>query len=390
MTIDDLPTPSLLVERDRLLANIQAMAAKATAEGVALRPHVKTHRSAQIAEIQLAHGAYGITVATVSEAEVFVQAGFDDILIAYPVVGAHKLERLRALRQRGASVSICVDTHEGVELLARAFRSAAPLRVLLEVDTGQGRTGVPHDAPDLVPLAQAVAAAPSLSLGGVLTHGGFGYFGPQAGETKRAALERAAQQERDRLLDAAERLAAAGLVGEDFAVSLGSTPTLSAFVNAGRRAGAGALRVTEIRPGNYVFHDAMQVALGSARYPDCALTVLTTVVSHRRGSGGQERFYLDAGKKVLTSDGGYGLTGYGQLLYNARTMVALPHAEIVALSEEHAWARVRGGATVDVGDRLRLVPNHACTAVSTQDRLFLMDGDEVLEEIRVDARGCSV
>lgn len=391
-TIDDLPTPALLVERSRLERNLDAMAAKASAERVLLRPHAKTHRSVQIAEMQRARGADGLTVATVSEAEVFARAGFDDLCLAYPLIGADKIARVQALREGGARVRFCVDTEEGLRQAAEAFAGAEnPAHVLVEIDTGQRRTGVPHDSAELVPLARGVRDAPGLRLAGLLTHGGFGYHGPQGAETRADALKRAADTERDRLLDAAETIAEAGLIGDvaTFTLSLGSTPTMSAFTNAIRETVAGPLAITEIRPGNYVFLDAMQVALGSARLVDCALTALTTVVSLRRESAGKERLYLDAGKKVLTSDTGYGLDDYGQLLYNARTMVALPHARITGLSEEHAWVRVRGGATMGVGDRLRLVPNHACTVVSTQDRLFLVDGGEVIEEITVDARGCS-
>jgi D-serine deaminase-like pyridoxal phosphate-dependent protein len=146
-------------------------------------------------------------------------------------------------------------------------------------------------------------------------------------------------------------------------------------------------RVTEIRPGNYVFHDAMQHALHVAGLRSCALTVLTTVVSRHRDRAGKERLFVDAGKKVITSDTGYGTDGYGILLYNARTMQPLPHAHITALSEEHGWLEVMGGSTLAVGNRVRFVPNHACVTVNTQDLMYVVEGDDVVDSLPVDARG---
>lgn len=124
-----------------------------------------------------------------------------------------------------------------------------------------------------------------------------------------------------------------------------------------------------------------------AKLPECALTVQATVISRHRDKTGADRLFLDAGKKVFTSDTGYNTQGFGILLYNARVMQPLPHAQLVALSEEHGWVQVPGGATLDIGARVRVVPNHACVVVNNVDVMYLVEGDEVLEEIRVDARG---
>jgi D-serine deaminase-like pyridoxal phosphate-dependent protein len=382
MILDDLATPALLIERSRLDANIDRMQDLAEREGVRLRPHTKTHKSVAIARRQLERGATGITVAKVSEAEVFSAAGFDDIRIAYDVVGREKLDRLHALRSR-CRVSVCVDTIDGANALSSRFEgSDSGLDVLIEVDTGHGRCGATWDDSQAVGFVRHVASLPGLRYVGLLTHAGQAYHGPaDEVETASHALDRHAEEERTRILTLAARLQAAGLRPDE--VSIGSTPSMSRFTNAE----LDGLAVTEIRPGNYVFNDATQIGLTTTDIRNCALTVLATVTSLRRDRTGTERVYLDAGKKVVTSDRGFGTRGFGILLYSARTMTPLPHAEISSLSEEHAWVQVSGGSTLQVGDRVRFVPNHACVAVHTRDEMYLVDGEDVLETIAVDARG---
>lgn len=387
-SIDDLSTPCLLVDAGRLQRNIAQMQATADANEVALRPHTKTHKSVAIARRQMAAGAAGITVAKAGEAEVFAEAGFDDIRIAYTVVGRDKHERLAALMDDGVRISFCVDTVAGAEAAAAVYAARGrTANVLMEVDVGYGRCGVPWDSEEVVALARHITEQPALRLVGLLTHAGQGYAGPSDGETPQEALRRTSNAERDRMLAVAARLHEAEIPGATpgaLAISIGSTPTISAFENRTQDGFA----ITEIRPGNYVFYDAIQVGLGAAALDQCALTVLTTVISKRRDDAGAERLYLDAGKKVVTTDTGYGTTGYGTLLYNAVAMRPHPHATITRLSEEHGWVRVPGGATLGVGDRVRFVPNHACVTVNTQDELYLVDEDEVIETLAVDARSC--
>jgi len=389
MLLDDLSTPALLVDRDRLARNLDRMQAKADAQEVDLRPHAKTHKSPDLAREQLTRGAVGLTVATLAEAEAFVGAGVESVRVAYPVIGTGRHERLADLRDRTA-VSFTVDTEAGAEQASAFYcERDRPVDVLLEVDVGHGRCGVPWDSDDAEQLAKRVAKLPGLHLAGILTHAGQAYRGPQEGETKAEALRRAGREERDRMLDVAVRLANAGIEGVEpgsFEISIGSTPSLTYFENA-RREG---FQITEIRPGNYVFNDAMQVNLASADLDDCALSVYTTVVSKRRDPSGTERVYVDAGKKVTTTDRGPGMDHYGTVLYNARYMRPHPHAEVTNLSEEHGWMRVPGGATFGVGDRLRIVPNHACVTVATQPALHVVDGDEVVDTWPVRARASGV
>lgn len=384
MTIDELPTPALLIERTRFEENLARMQELAGTESVDLRPHTKTHKSVHIAGRQRELGAQGLTVARVGEAEVFAAAGFSDIRIAYEVVGRNACERLAALQSR-SRMSVCVDTPEGARALSDWFASAGrKIDVLVEVDTGHGRCGVAWDGGDAIDFVQLVRGLPGLSWHGLLTHAGHSYHGPRdSNETPSQALERHAAEERDRILSLASKLAEAGIAPD--VVSIGSTPTMSRFKNV---SGAGP-RITEIRPGNYVFNDAIQVGLATTTLEHCALTVLATVISRHRDRGGAEHVYLDSGKKTLTSDEGKLTNGYGILLYNPRTMTPLPHAAVTGLSEEHAWVQVSGGSTLQVGDRIRFVPNHACVTVDTKDTIYMVDGDEVIEEISVDARGKS-
>ena len=383
MLIDDLTTPAVLIDHNRLDRNIKRMQATATDQGVHLRPHIKTHKSVDIAQRQMDQGARGLTVATIDEAEAFAGAGFDDIRVAYPVVGENKHERLFSLMNE-TSVSFCVDTPGGVKQAA-AFYAAhdAVARVLIEVDVGHGRCGIPHNKPgEAVALAQMIVDAKGLELVGVLTHGGQGYHGPQKDETKQEALRRTSAEERDRILEIAAALFDADIAGLDrdaFDISIGSTPTMTYFENADR----GGLSVTEIRPGNYVFYDATQVGLGACSLDDRALTVLGSIVSKRRDDSGTERAYMDAGKKVVTTDTGACTSGYGIALYNAKYMREHPHVDITGLSEEHGWLRIPGAATFEVGDRIRFVPNHACVTVATRSELVVVDDDEVMDRFPV-------
>lgn len=386
MRTDALSTPCLLVDRRRLDRNLDRMQQRAEVNGVTLRPHLKTHKSVALAKKQRSRGAEGITVATVGEADVFIDAGFDDVRIAYPVTGRGKHDRLAA-HQDQARISCTVDTAAGAEQASAVHAgSDRPLQVLLEVDVGHGRCGVRWDDGEAaVQLAERIVDLPGLRLVGLLTHAGHAYDGPTNDESEAAALERAAQEERDRILDMAAHLAEAGVQGVQpgsFEISIGSTPTMAAFQNASDR----DFRITEIRPGNYVFHDAMQVALGASTLEECALTVLTTVISTKERSNGPDVVFLDAGKKVFTTDTGYGTQGYGIVLRESDSMTSAPEIQLTHLSEEHGWLTLPDASQLRVGDRVRIVPNHACVTAATQSRLYVVDGDRVVDTWSVDAR----
>ncbi len=383
----DLSTPALLVEQSRLQNNLSNMQSVADANDVALRPHTKTHKSIALARQQHDRGAEGLTVATVREAETFAEAGFDDVRVAYPVTGRDKHERLQALRAE-ATISFTVDTVAGADQASAVYAETdAPVDVLMEVDVGHGRCGVHwSDHTAAVTLARHVASLPGLRLAGLLTHAGQAYNGPSDGETEAEALRRVARHERDRMLSVASTLAEADVsdvTPETFEISVGSTPSMAAFENAEHD----GFRVTEIRPGNYVMHDGIQVALGAASLDDCALTVLTTVISTQEKPDGTSHAFVDAGKKVFTTDTGHGTDGHGIALADATTMRPHPGLRVDHLSEEHGWLTLAGDADLTVGDQLRIVPNHACVTVANLDALHVVDGTSIVDTWSVDARG---
>jgi D-serine deaminase-like pyridoxal phosphate-dependent protein len=358
-SVDDLATPAVLVDLDVLEKNIGSMAARAREAGVRLRPHAKTHKCPEIGRLQRAAGAWGLSLAKVGEAEVFVAAGCDDVFVAYPVVGEDKGRRLLALSDR-ARLAVGVDSVEGARTLAEPFHAAGrTLDVLLKVDVGYGRVGVPPER--AADVARRVDGLPGLRLRGLFTHAGHAYLA----ET-REAVDDVARLEAERLVATAEELRAAGLAIEE--VSVGSTPTAA---RAMRAAG-----VTECRPGNYVFHDASQVGLGTCGLEDCALTVVATVVS----VPASDRAVVDAGSKTLSSDPLRPRPGgYGQLLGRA--------SRIERLSEEHGVVAVAEGESFHVGERVRLLPNHACVVANLHDRLVGVSGGRVEAVLAVAARG---
>jgi D-serine deaminase-like pyridoxal phosphate-dependent protein len=358
-TLDTLATPVVVVDLDVLERNIARMAARAREAGVRLRPHAKTHKCPEIARLQRAAGAWGLSVAKVGEAEVFAEAGFDDIFVAYPVVGEDKGRRLVTLADR-VRLAVGADSIEGARTLAGPLREAGrALDVLLKVDVGYGRVGVLPD--HAVEVARQIVDVPGLRLRGVFTHAGHGYLAEA-----RAAVDEVAAQEGGLLAATAADLRAAGFPIEE--VSVGSTPTAALAM---RVAG-----VTECRPGNYVFHDASQVALGTCGIEDCALTVVATVVS----VPAPDRAVVDAGSKTLSSDPLRPRPGgYGQVLGRA--------SRVEKLSEEHGVISVAEGETFHVGERVRILPNHACVVANLHDRLVGVSGGRVEAILDVAARG---
>jgi len=358
-TIHELATPAVLVELDALERNVARMAERARSHGVSLRPHVKTHKTVEIARLQVAAGAVGLTVAKTSEAEVFAEAGFGDLFVAYPVVGADKGRRLLALSDR-VRLAVGVDSVEGASTLAGVFHSAGRgLDVLLKIDVGLHRVGVAPEAAGA--MATRVADVPGLHLRGIFTHGGHAY-----GEESAHGVASVAQGEGRTMSAVASAIRGLGLPVET--VSVGSTPTA--------RGSMAVPGITECRPGNYVFHDLSQVGLGTCGLEDCALSVLATVVS----VPAPERAVVDAGSKTLSSDplrpraGGHGLVLGGR-------------SRLDRLSEEHGVIAVAPGDRFRVGDRVRVVPNHACVVSNLHDRLWAVRGDQVETTFAVAARG---
>jgi D-serine deaminase-like pyridoxal phosphate-dependent protein len=373
VNLAELPTPQVLIDHTRAINNIARIQTLASDAGVRLRPHAKTHKSPVVARWQIDAGAVGICCAKVGEAEVFVEAGVKDIRLPYPVNPVNA-PRVAALMDR-AAISIIVDHPDVVRGWSDAMRRAGrTLDVLIKIDVGFHRCGI-DPAADPLGFIQAVAALPGLKLRGLLSHAGHAYHAASEDELRAIARQEAAT-----LADLRARAAASGIALDE--ISVGATPTL--------RFSAGQDGVTELRPGNYVYFDRTQVALGAASLDDCALTVLATVVSKHPG-----RIILDCGSKTLTNDQARGISaaaGYGAIL--AGDSDALDYAReiddaltIERLSEEHATVRVTGTTALEPGDRVRVVPNHSCVVSNMVDVVRLVDGDQVIETIPVAARG---
>jgi D-serine deaminase-like pyridoxal phosphate-dependent protein len=350
-------TPLLLVDHERLVANIAAMAADVGRRGVALRPHTKTHKSLEIARLQVEHGARGLTVATVGEAEVFADGGFDDLFVAYPVraVGP-KADRLAALARR-VGLRVGVESVSSAEVLAVAL-AGTDAQVVVEVDSGGRRTGV-TTAEDAARVADA-ARRGGLAVAGVFTHGGHSYAAPGVARS-------VAGQEVDALAAAAEALRADG--HRVSVVSAGSTPTAVL-------AAAGDV-VTEVRPGTYVFQDRLQVELGTARADQVSLVVAATVVSRHEG-----RVVVDAGAKTLSKDVPGALTGFGAVL-------GRPTLTIERLYDHHGVVAGPDDDLPALGEVVRIVPNHVCPVVDLSRDLTVALPTGRTVTWPVDARGQS-
>ena len=360
----DVETPALVVDWSTVRANVSRMAGLARQRNTALRPHIKTHKLAALARLQIDEGALGITVAKLGEAEVMADHGLIDILVAYPIVGDHKIARLLDLAQR-VRISVTVDSIEAGEALSHAAaKRAIRLPTLVEVDTGLHRCGVLPGAPAIA-LGRALSDLAGLNVIGILTHEGHAYAADVPAGLRTATLNAA-----EAMAATAEQFETAGLTVD--VVSMGSSGTAST--------GIGQPRVTEFRPGTYVYNDRTQVALGAAHLEDCAATVLTTVVG--RTSAGE--VVLDAGSKTLTSDRmivAHPPPTHGEV-------VGQPDWQVVRLSEEHGILGGPGIQALSIGARVSIIPNHICPVVNLVDRVVVVDGD-AHPLVSVDARGMS-
>ncbi len=362
MHLDDLDTPSLVIDLDTLERNIGEMAAVARGAGVRLRPHTKTHKSPEIARMQVDAGATGITVAKLGEAEVMADAGLDDLLIAFPLVGERKLERLRELLER-AQVRVSLDAVEVAEGVGRVGKELGrDVPVLVEVDTGMHRMGRAAGEPS-ARLALDIAGVPGVEVVGLLTHAGHAYRAGDPEERRTIATREAMD-----MLDTAERCEREGLSIRE--ISVGSTPTA--------RVAATVDGVTEIRPGTYVFNDVQQMRLGIATEEMCAARVLATVVARPTA----ERFVIDGGTKSFSSDGGDGPPFPGRGVVAGR-----PDLVLDFMSEEHGVGHLVGDAALRIGDRVEVIPLHVCSTVNLFDVAFGIRDRVVEREIAIAARG---
>ena len=346
----DVSTPRPIIDEIRMEANIERIQAYADRHGFDFRPHIKTHKLPSIARLQVAAGAKGINCQKISEAEVFADAGFEDILITFNILGPDKLARLAALNERISNLKIVADSRTTVEGLSRHFANLKPIVVLVECDTGAGRCGVqtPQEAFELATLIHEM---PGLTFGGLLT-----YPKPNAAAAVQAYFS-----------EALSLLGDAGIPCP--VVSHGGTPSLFE--------GHHVPAATEYRAGTYVYNDRSMIRAGHCTEADCAMTILATVVS-RPASG---RAVIDAGVKTLTSDL-LGFADYG-------LVVGFPDAVIKALSEEHGVIDV--SACKDtfpaIGEQIRIIPNHTCVVTNMFDTMVFHRNGVVTRVEDVAARG---
>jgi D-serine deaminase-like pyridoxal phosphate-dependent protein len=352
---DPFVTPIAVVDVETMEANLTRMASLAREAGLRLRPHAKTHKTPGVGLRQIAQGAAGLTVATLKEAEIFADAGVEDLLLAHPPAGEQKLRRLNALAERVPRLAVAFDDVSLAETVPEA------VDILWEVDTGHHRIGTPPGEMTVRAVAELVGRVGERRFRGLLTFPGHAYAAADRGERRSAA-----KSEASGLVDSSLALRKRGIEARE--LSAGSTPTAE-FA----REFSG---LTEIRPGNYVYGDANQVALGSQPIEDCALAVIATVVSVPAA----DRAVLDCGSKAISADMRVpGLPGHGLVL-------GVPGVRITRLSEEHAVLE-GDKMPLRIGDRVAVLPAHACTTVNLHPAILFVEPTGEARWQVVSARG---
>jgi D-serine deaminase-like pyridoxal phosphate-dependent protein len=367
MRLADLPTPALVLDRARLRRNIQAMTERYRALGVRLRPHLKTAKSVDVARMAVEGHFGGITVSTLKEAEHFAAHGFKDILYAV-CVAPTKLDQAAALIKSGVALTLITDDLDAAKAIAsRGQELGVVFEVLIEVDCGEKRSGIPAESDTLLAIARTLHARPGSCLGGILVHAGHSY-------TCRTldAVAEIAEVERATGVRAGERLKGAGLPCAT--ISMGSTPTAL----HGRRYDG----ITEVRCGVYMFGDLFQSEIGSCGPGDIAVSVLSSVIGQRRP---ENRVLIDAGFLALSKDRSTANTphdvGFGRVADIGGTL-GLGDVTVVGVHQEHGMVEGRSPLPFErlpVGARVRVLPNHACITSAAYDRYHVIDGsDEIV------------
>jgi D-serine deaminase-like pyridoxal phosphate-dependent protein len=374
MTIDQLPTPALLLDYDILEQNLRRMQNRARDMKVALRPHIKTHKCIEIAKMQSSLGANGITVSTFYEAEQFAAKGFTDITWALPFPFSYT-EKAVALSSK-ITLRVIIDSQDAVAHLEHAFAlHRGKLHVWLEIDCGSHRTGVNPDSQAAEELAGKLTNSQTLIFDGILTHAGHSYHAKSKDEIMKIA-----EEERSVMVHFAERLQTKGI--NIPSISVGSTPTMTLAKSLNG--------VNEMRPGNYVFHDYTQAQLGVCTVGDCALTVLTSVISHQPS---EQFFVTDAGALALSKD--LGAThlrndmGMGAIYedYERKRLFAHIDLQIQTLSQEHGKIvaeqveHIKG--QFKVGEKIRILEHHSCLTAANFDCYNVTRGREVIGQWKI-------
>ena len=368
MLVTDLDTPAVVVDLDAMERNLSRMASYCREHNLRLRPHTKTHKIPELAHKQIASGATGITVAKLDEAEVMIDAGLNDLLIAYPIVGPTKTQRLARLTER-AKFTVSLDSADAARGISAALSERGTsnaqhnpnVDILVELDVGFGRCGVANET-DALKLAQTISSLPNLNFRGLMFFPG--HFGVDPNE--RSVLRAQVNELLDRCL-------------ETFACNDMPLATISGGSTPSRYETHLFHGVNETRPGTYIFNDRNTVGVSAASLDECALSVLVTVVStsvsgHAAVDGGSKTFSSD---RYQAEDG----RGFGLVKDD-------PAVEIERFSEEHGHLNLsRSERRYRVGDRLAIIPNHVCSTVNMHDEIFGVRGERVETVWRVAGRG---
>ena len=358
---DQIDTPALILYEEIMESNLLSVQNLANKWQKSLRPHTKTHKSTRLAEKQIQYGAKGITVAKLSEVEIMAASGIDNIFIANQITHPLKLKKLQKLHEK-IRLIIGIDNKEQVDLLEPIFKdNKKPLEVRIEINCGQHRAGILPDN-QLIELAKYIKQRPWIELDGIYTHAGQVYGSNSIDEMKNTGQEEGECSEKVFNL----------LKSNDInirTVSVGSSPTLPYSIQN--------TFVTEVRPGNYIFHDAMQIELGAAEAEQCALFILATVTSHPQN----DRVIIDAGSKALTTEKTLRGNSFGIPINIA--------GRIERLSEEHGVIILEKDADIKIGMPVLIIPNHACPVVNLFDNYTAIDKNNNINLLPVSARGKS-
>lgn len=368
MNLESLKTPSLVLDLDRVKRNARRMSERITQFGVDLRPHVKTHKSVEVARIQTEGHSGAVTVSTLAEARAFSEHGFSQITYAIPIEPGKFSEAINLSRTCELSL-ITDDLDVPAQLNSAAKAENVHLNLFLKVDSGYHRCGVEPTTKDAIEIPRRISDASNLKFAGILTHAGHSYHC-----TSKAELLEMARHERDLMASFGDTLRRE--VGEVPVVSIGSTPTITTVDHLEG--------INEARPGNYIFYDAFQATLGSCSFDDCALTVLASVV-HRDAT--RQKVIIDAGAIALSKDRGpidiNPTCGYGRVLDLAGNDLNVTVRE---MSQEHGVMFAEDAKVFDqlkVGTRVRVLANHSCLTAAQHSYYNVLEGDSIVDRWQI-------
>ena len=357
---DYLPTPAVVMELDIMEENVRDMYEHAKACNIAVRPHIKPHKSIEIAKMQIKNGASGITCAKIGEAEIMAQAGIKDILIAFPIIGEDKLKRLGELLKK-TNVCTIINSVEGAQGLSDlGEKIGKKIQVLIEVDGGIRRGGR-KPGMDTVDFARDVKNMKGIEIKGILYYGGTIY----EARDREGIIEKTRMEQKE-MTETAAMLEKEGLCMEILSGGSSYSSKCPEYMNG----------ITEVRPGHYIFNDCGQLAKGFSKEENCALRVVASVVCITDSN----HAIIDAGSKALTTDGQVGCMGYGHV-------IGRDDIVITKLNEEHGFLESKKGIDLKIGDKIAIIPNHACVVPNLVDQAYGIRNGVLDHMVTIDARG---